>query len=582
MSNDRTLPIDEAVDLVSFEVVSDGQEIPLDVGILSISVTKAVNKIASARLIILDGDASEEDFPISNEDYFVPGKELEIKAGYQQNTETIFKGIVVKHGVKVKQGKSAKLVIDCKDEAFKMTEGRKSSYFYDSTDSDIIEEIIGNHSLEKEVDSMSVTHQTMVQYQSTDWDFIVSRAEANGNIVLTEDGKVIIQKPDAGQSPEFNVIYGATILEFEGEIDARNEIEAVTAAGWSAANQEMEKVDGAEFSGPNTGNLSATDLSEASGFSEDDLITTAGLASDELQQWADAQVMKSRLSKVKGRVRFQGLGSIKPGKLIELQGLGDRFNGNAFLGVVRHEISQGNWNTDVEVGLDNKWFSEENKLETPLATGLLPGVEGLVIGIATQLAEDPDGEDRIRVVFPSIDGDEEGVWARISTLDAGENRGSFFRPEIGDEVVVGFLNNDPRQAIVLGMMNSSAKPAPIAAEDDNHEKGFVTRGEMRIWFNDDENSITVDTPNGNQVVLSEDSGSILVECENGNKVEMTSDGITMDSPGDINVTASGDVNIEGTNVNITAQAQLKAEGSAGAELSSGASTTVKGSIVQIN
>ena len=37
--------------------------------------------------------------------------------------------------------------------------------------------------------------------------------------------------------------------------------------------------------------------------------------------------------------------------------------------------------------------------------------------------------------------------------DAGENRGSFWRPEIGDEVVLGFLNSDPRDAIILGMLN---------------------------------------------------------------------------------------------------------------------------------
>jgi len=55
-----------------------------------------------------------------------------------------------------------------------------------------------------------------------------------------------------------------------------------------------------------------------------------------------------------------------------------------------------------------------------------------------------------------ISTSDDGIWARISTLDAGKQRGTFFRPEIGDEVIVGFLNDDPRYPVVLGMVNSSA------------------------------------------------------------------------------------------------------------------------------
>lgn len=90
-----------------------------------------------------------------------------------------------------------------------------------------------------------------------------------------------------------------------------------------------------------------------------------------------------------------------------------------------------------------------------------------------QLGNDPNGEDRILVKVPTLDSQSQGIWTRIATLDAGNNRGSFFRPEIGDEVVLGFLNDDPRDAIVLGMLNSKAKPAPLQASDNNHQKGFL-------------------------------------------------------------------------------------------------------------
>ncbi len=182
-----------------------------------------------------------------------------------------------------------------------------------------------------------------------------------------------------------------------------------------------------------------------------------------------------------------------------------------------------------------------------------------------------------------VDTQSEGTWARVATLDAGENRGSFFRPEIGDEVIVGFINANPNDAVVLGMMNSSAKPAPLTASDDNHEKGFVTRSEMKFIFNDDEVSVTVETPNGNKLVLSDQEGSILIVDENQNSILMNSEGITIESASEINIKSGTDMNVEsGTNLNLSAGAMLKAEGTGGAELSTSASAVIKGSVVQIN
>ena len=224
----------------------------------------------------------------------------------------------------------------------------------------------------------------------------------------------------------------------------------------------------------------------------------------------------------------------------------------------------------------------DNVMAKP-SSSLIPGVNGLQIGIVTAVHDDPDGEDRIQVSLPVVDPDDEGIWARIATLDAGDSRGSFFRPEIGDEVIVGFINDDPRDAVVLGMLNSSANPAPITATEENNEKGFITRDQLKLLFDDDKKSVTIETPNGNKVVLSDDEGSIILEDENGNKMTMDSSGITLESASDLTIKASGEIGIEsGTNMTLSAGAQYKAEGSAGAELSSGAIVVVQGSLIQIN
>ena len=270
--------------------------------------------------------------------------------------------------------------------------------------------------------------------------------------------------------------------------------------------------------------------------------------------------------------------------MVEIGGAGDRFNGLSYVSGIQHNINAQNWETHLEVGLSPKWFaSEHTDVSVQAAHGLLPTVNGLQIGLVTALEGDSQGEDRVQVRIPMIDPNEEGVWARVATLDAGENRGTFFRPEIGDEVVLGFLDDDPRNAIILGMMNSSAKPAPIAATDDNHEKGIITRSEMKLLFDDDKKSIRMETPNGNKMILSDDTGGITLEDENGNKIILDSEGITLESAGNIALKASsGDLTAEATNVTHTASANFKGEGSGGAEVSSSGSTVIKGSIVQIN
>jgi len=270
--------------------------------------------------------------------------------------------------------------------------------------------------------------------------------------------------------------------------------------------------------------------------------------------------------------------------MVELKGFGSRFNGKAFVSSVYHEFSPNQkWFTHLGLGLDPKWFSQEyDDIIDVAASGLLPAVKGLHIGIVTALEGDPDGENRIQVKLPMISLEEDGIWARYASPDAGNERGIYFRPELDDEVIVAFINEDPRDPVVLGMLHSSSKPAPFEAADDNHEKGIVTREKLKVVFNDEKKTIDIETPNGNKLQFTDEDGAILLEDENGNKISMNADGITIESAKDLILKASGDISMEGTGIEIKASAQLKAEGSAGAEVSSGGQTVISGSLVQIN
>jgi len=582
MPNSRTLPTHKKSGLVTFTILIDGEALSKRFGVTSITVSKEVNRIPVAQVTIQDGNASKEDFEASNETLFSPGKEIEVLAGYQSDESSIFKGIILKFSIKIKRNGASMLMLECRDIAVKLTIGFKNKYFLDKTDSDVIMEIIDGYGMTNEVEATSVQHQGLVQFYATDWDFMLSRIEANGKICLVDDGTITVKEPSLDAEPSLDLLFGATILDFDASIDARDQYQAVKAFAWDPANQEILEVDGSDPALTGNGNLNPSDLAGVIGLEHLNLSHSGMLAQEELQAWADALYLRSQLAKTRGRVAFYGYAELKPGNLILLQGLGERINGKVFVSGVRHEISNGTWRTDAQFGLAPEWLSQKQAIHQRPASGLLPAVQGLQIGIVIQLQDDPDGEDRILVKIPIVSKEESGVWARIACLDAGSNRGSVFRPEIGDEVVLGFLNNDPRDAIVLGGLNSSSKPSPIPGTDENHEKGYVSRSEMKLVFNDDKKSIQLETPAGKILSLDEDGGSIKLEDENGNRILMNEDGITIESKKKIILKTMDDVGIEGKNINNKAQANFKAEGTAGIELTSSAIAKLKGSLVQIN
>jgi uncharacterized protein involved in type VI secretion and phage assembly len=158
----------------------------------------------------------------------------------------------------------------------------------------------------------------------------------------------------------------------------------------------------------------------------------------------------------------------------------------------------------------------------------------------------------------------------------------FFRPEAGDEVVVGFLNDDPRMPIIIGALHSAAKASPIEQNSSNHIKGIVTRSGIKVLFDDDKREVTIETPGGIKAMLSDDEGLVQVEDAAANKLMMNSGGISLESPTDFSIKASGKVEIEAPEVAITGTVNAKITSWGETEVSAGGRTVVSGGLVQIN
>ena len=171
-------------------------------------------------------------------------------------------------------------------------------------------------------------------------------------------------------------------------------------------------------------------------------------------------------------------------------------------------------------------------------------------------------------------------------------------PEIGDEVLVGFLNDDPSYPVVLGSLYSSSRAMHYTPDAKNDIKAIVTRCLHRIEFNEQDKVITIVTPAKNTVVLDDKNKRIRLEDQNGNSVELAPDGIALDSPKAITLTAGtamtlkaktgmtlsceADIDASGANIKAEARIGFTGKGSATAELSAAGQTTVKGGMVMIN
>ncbi len=572
-----------STDLPTFAVFSEDKELPGSFNIVSIVVSKATGRIPKARIVFKSGDPSAQDFPLSSKkEELLPGKRIRIDAGYHNENRTIFEGIIVRHSLEVKSASNFYVVVECRDRAYRMTVGRKHRYFTDTKDSDVIEELTSAYNLEAQVEPTDVTHRELVQFNTTDWDFMLSRAEANGMVVVVDDGRLIVKRPDTSKAPQMKLAFGDQIISLSAVMDATYQQATLRCSAWSPSEQTLLEAEAQTPQLEEPGNIASTTLSGTVTEENMEYRHTGNITAEELRAWADARRTRAVLSKIRGVARCRGTAGLRCADIVELSGLGERFNGKVFVNGIRHEIADGRWEMDVEFGLSPEPFINEYEVNSRSMQELLPHVEGLQIGVVTQIQDDPDGEYRVLVKMPVVDNQAEGTWARVATLDAGKNRGAFFMPEIGDEVVLGFLNNDPRDAVILGMLNSSNRPAPLEPKDENPEKGFVTREGMKLIFNDELKNIKIETPAGNTLLLSEDKGAILIEDQNGNRLQMDSSGVTIESSGNMELKARGNIKVEAQNIQGSASVGMKLEGGTSAELSSSGATRLKGSIVNIN
>lgn len=156
---------------------------------------------------------------------------------------------------------------------------------------------------------------------------------------------------------------------------------------------------------------------------------------------------------------------------------------------------------------------------------------------------DPEniGRVKVRLAQSSASGEEFfEAWARIATLMAGNNRGSWFLPDVDDEVLVAFEGGDERQVYVIGGLWSGINPPPQIVNADNNKKLLRSRNGITITLDDEsgQESFIVETPAGQRFMLKDGPGSVEIADNNGNSVKLEPDGLVVNASAKVTINAS--------------------------------------------
>jgi len=164
--------------------------------------------------------------------------------------------------------------------------------------------------------------------------------------------------------------------------------------------------------------------------------------------------------------------------------------------------------------------------------------------------DDPDSLSRVqlRVLnFDGVDSHDGPIWARVACAFAGNNRGSFLLPDVGDEVLVVFVNGDPRFPIVVGgLWNGSSTAPETISGGRNRKKVIRSKNGVKLTLDDQDGQeqFIAETPGGQKITLKDGPGAVWIEDSNGNSVKLETAGIT--------VTASAKVTVNASTVEISA------------------------------
>lgn len=451
-------------------------------------VKQQINEIPTARLelqIPTDSKGSSDTEAQNTAASLITGSDVTIAL----DDRTLFSGYLTSKRIMLR-GKKWSIRLEARHLLQKLAFFPASRVFRDQDDATILNTLFrqsGVKMTRKTSSELAVQHDQMVQFRVSDWQFICSRLFATNCWLLpdvTSNGVTVspLSEPSAvshrlenyaGQS-------GYSLYDIDLTFDNRFTPDSLSLQGWDITQQQLSpaqksqadnfrpwKTDAeAAASEPRNYQLAFSILPES---------TSATLA----RSWLNHQ----QLTGVQGRIVLEGTRDFQPGESVSLSQFGVGLDGTAILtGVSQLFDTVDGWRSELQTGMTG--FLPQN----------IPSVQSLHIATVTSFIEDPQGLERIPISLPALNLPGEHIFARLGKPWASKDSGFCFYPEPGDEVIVGFIESDPRYPVIIDSVHNPKNTAPISPDKENNIKGLVINEKdnaEQLLFNTKDNSLTI-------------------------------------------------------------------------------------------
>jgi len=134
------------------------------------------------------------------------------------------------------------------------------------------------------------------------------------------------------------------------------------------------------------------------------------------------------------------------------------------------------------------------------------------------------------------------VWARLATFMAGASRGSWFIPDVDDEVLVAFEAGDPRRPYVVGALwnGKDTPPESMDGAGNNFIKSITSRNGVKVTLDDQDGQekLILETPGGQKLTMQDGPGKVEIKDSNGNSITLDTGGVKIVAAAKVTVQAS--------------------------------------------
>ncbi len=530
------------------------------------------------------------------------GKEVEISAKVDEEAanELGIQGIVsiIKAEITALEpdfaadGKT-RLVLRGYDKMHRLHRGRKTRTFLQVTNSDLVRRLAGEAGMSLgSVDTTSITYPYVIQYNQTNMEFLMSRAEPIGYQLYVADGKLNYKKGAAFTSGgAIKLVYLENLTSFEPRWTASHQADKMTVKGWDAKGKKEISEQVVPNAALNQGGMKRPggDMAKSAFSAAEDIIVDRPVT-DQSQAKSIAEGLSSDISRefIQAEGECFGHPLVKAGCKVKITGVGTRFSGDYLVTSATHIYTPLGYKTRFSIsGLRTETLT--SLLQDASRTGQEQGlVSGIITGLVTNL-NDPDNLGRVKVKYAWL-GNIESDWARLATPMAGSGRGWMFLPEVNDEVVIAFEHGDIHRPFIIGALWNSTDSPPkknseVVKSGKVAEHILKSRSGHIIILDDSEGAEKIvirDKTNKNEIIIDSKANTIDINVGKDLKSKAQGD-TTIETTGKLTLKSTGDLTIQCNNFKVEAQmnADLKANVAVNVQ-NAAAKVALSGPTVNIN